>query len=213
MLRKLSALHRTVGRLSKGIIDGSPELPDSTTYRRRFGGLKATYELIGHPAPHHYGTLRDDASFRRACNFFQHDVIAEMEAEGVKVEKEAMCHPLYRINDQFNLRIAVVAATRSRNGSLRWRVGIKSPLRYDLTLAARMDPSNRNVLDYYFLPNLETTRVKVSLGDSRRSRYNHFRSGSLRPLLILCSQKHSDVKFPITVSKLAAILARLCQTA
>jgi hypothetical protein len=48
--------------------------------------------LIGHPPPHHYGDLREDTSFRRVCNFFQHDVIAEMEGAGATVEKEAICH-------------------------------------------------------------------------------------------------------------------------
>jgi DNA invertase Pin-like site-specific DNA recombinase len=212
MLTKLSALHKTVGRLSKGIIERSSELPDPTTYRRRFGSLRNAYALIGHPPPHHYGDLREDASFRRVSNFFQHDVIAEIEAVGAKVEKKAICHPLYRINDQFNLRLAVVAATRTRGGPLKWRIGVKSPLRYDLTLAARMDSSNSKVLDYYFLPNFGTARAKVSLGDSSRSRYNHLRSSSLRPLLMLCSLKQSGSKYPETIAELAALLTMLCQT-
>ena len=210
MLTKLSALRRKVGQLSKEIIERSPELPDPTTYRRRFGSLRNAYALIGHPPPHHYGDLREDASFRRVCNFFQHDVIAEMEAAGATVEKEAICHALYRINDQFNLRLAVVAATRVRNGSLRWRLGTKSPLPYDVTLAARMDPSNSKVWDYYFLPNLGSARVKVSLGDSRRSRYNHFRAASLKPLLMLCSLKKTNQKYPASVGEFTAFFAEAC---
>jgi hypothetical protein len=174
----------------------------------RFGSLRTAYALIGHPPPRHCGALREDANLRRICSHFQHDVVAAIEAADATVVQEGL--RLYRINDQFNLRLAVVAATRARNGSIRSRLRAKTPFNYDVTLAARMDPSNSKVLDYYFLPNLGYVKVKVSLGDSRRSRYNHFRAASLKPLLMLCSLKQTSSHYPKTSDEFTRFFSAAC---
>lgn len=207
LLASLSKLHRKAGRLTKEQLSRSRDVPDPTTYRRRFGSLRKAYALIGHPPPDNYGALRQDGGLRSASNFFHHDVLAVLEASGATVAPQALQHPLYRINDRFTLRLAVAAATRARNGSLRWRILVRTPYAYDLTLAARMDGSNSAVMGYYFLPNLGAARVKISLGDYRSSRFSRFRTPSLRPLRRLCELKGLGGKFPQGVEELAAFLA------
>jgi hypothetical protein len=51
LLAKLKRLASQKGTLSKIIIDSSPLMPTSVTFRQRFGSLQKAYELIGYKLP------------------------------------------------------------------------------------------------------------------------------------------------------------------
>lgn len=53
LLAKLRALLTARGRLSCMIIDGTPDMPNSGTYRKRFGSLGRAYALVGYDATAH----------------------------------------------------------------------------------------------------------------------------------------------------------------
>jgi hypothetical protein len=119
----LTAVWCKAGYLSCKNMQAVPNTPCVNTYRERFGSLENAYHLLGYIRTRSYGALREDANLRRIRSHFQHDAIAELESAGATVTQEAP--RLYRINNQFNLRLAVIAATRVRNGYIKVEIASK----------------------------------------------------------------------------------------
>ena len=61
-------------------------------------------------------------------------------------------------------------------GRLRWRIRF-DPMRYqsDVTLAVRLDPDNREELDYYLLPWLDLPRQEIRLCNHSSIAFEAFR--------------------------------------
>ncbi len=211
ILEKLSDLYRQRGKLSRPLIARSPGLPAPVTIQDRFGSLTRAYALIGHPPPRHYSSLREAEGLRTARRQFREVVLAVMKDVGAAVARDAVHHSLYRVNASFTVRLAVVAARGHGNGSFSWLLLTRIPPHHDVSLAMRLDQSNCEVLDYYFLPNLGASRVVVSLSGSKNNRYNQFRSNSLAPLRILCSPNFNSKPESGLVEEFARYLSAICR--
>ena len=87
---------------------------------------------------------------------------------------------LLTINDELVVSLVLARCQPQRNGSLRWRIRF-DPMRYqaDVTLAVRLDPENRDELDYYLLPWLDLPRQEIRLCNSTSIAFEAFRFDSL----------------------------------
>ena len=67
-------------------------------------------------------------------------------------------------------------AIAADDGRLRWRIRF-DPMRYqaDVTLAVRLDPDNREELDYYLLPWLDLPRQEIRLCNRTSIAFEAFR--------------------------------------
>jgi hypothetical protein len=65
---------------------------------------------------------------------------------------------------------------------MRWHVRFDTGLSPDITVAVRMDRSNRSVLDYYLLPRLDMNLPRLRLAEYNGVSLDSYRFDTLEPL-------------------------------
>jgi DNA invertase Pin-like site-specific DNA recombinase len=152
-LDRLSGLWKEKGHLSNEIILAAKNIPDTTTYIRRFGSLTAAYELIG---------FQPQPRYRRAANTAGICSIREVGAAEImsQIEKlggTAAFDPKTRLltwNNEITVSLRVAWSVADRGGFRQWRVGELRRAKPDLALLARMTRSNDRIMDYYLIPTV-----------------------------------------------------------
>jgi len=69
------------------------------------------------------------------------------------------------VNNEFTASIAIARCRQTASGSHRWLIRLDAGLMPDITVALRMDASNREPYDYYLLPALAMGFDKLMLAD------------------------------------------------
>jgi hypothetical protein len=83
---------------------------------------------------------------------------------------------LLTINGEIVVSLVLARCQPQGDGRLRWRIRF-DPMRYqaDVTLAVRLDPENRDELDYYLLPWLDLPRQEIRLCNRTSIAFEAFR--------------------------------------
>jgi hypothetical protein len=115
------------------------------------------------------------------------DTIAGIVNIGGQVSKDPSTDML-TINDEFSASITIVRCRETTAGSLRWHVRFDLGLRPDITIALRMDRSNKQPLDYYLLPRIDMTGKKLRLAEQNGISLDSYRFDSLEPLFELAAR-------------------------
>ena len=64
-------------------------------------------------------------------------------------------------------------------GRARWKVRLDAGLNPDVSVAVRLDSSNKDVLDYYLLPHLDFGGPRLSLADQNPVELESYRFETL----------------------------------
>lgn len=192
MLARLSNLLEEAGWLSGLVIDEQDDMPSSSAYRNRFGSLLRAYRLIGYTPDRDY----EHVEINRILRAMHPDVVAEtvsgIERIGGVVQKPPRAD-LLLINDEFTLSIVISRCFQIGSGALRWKIRIDAGLRPDITVAARMDPGNEKLLDYYLLPRIDVAVPELRIKEDNGVMLDTYRFDSLDPLFYLASRSRVGV--------------------
>jgi len=154
LLELLRELASRVQALSGIVIDEQEDMPSSTTYRQRFGGLIRAYELIGYDCGRDYRYLEVNRKLRS----WKPEVVASgMRAMGhtaQSVERNERTD-LILVNGEWTASVVLARSHRPAPGILRWNVRFDVSLDPDITVAVRLDSRNDTALDYYLIPRLD----------------------------------------------------------
>jgi DNA invertase Pin-like site-specific DNA recombinase len=150
MLEMLRKLLEKQGRLSRRCIDAN-DLPDSSTYTRKFGTLRKAYSLIGY-------TQDVDLTFLdwvKQMRLRSAQMLAEILERGKIVGADLTFDRdsgLLTVNGEISARLILSRCIEKSGGTRRWviRFPAASP---DLTIVARLEPDDYTVLDYFLLPS------------------------------------------------------------
>lgn len=154
MLELLRQTLQRHGLLSGILIDEDEEAPSSSAYRSRFGSLLRAYSLIGYTPRRDYAYLEINRALRRR----HPELIEEMAAGIVSAGGWASRHTatdLLTVNGEFTTSLVIARCKPTAAGSYRWRIRFDASLNPDITVVARMDPSNRTAHDYYVFPAID----------------------------------------------------------
>jgi DNA invertase Pin-like site-specific DNA recombinase len=187
MLSILRRLLEVNGYLSGLIIDEVDCGPSSSAYSNRFGSLSRAYELVGFTPGRNYQYIEINRTLRRMFPHVVADTIAGIVNIGGQVSKDPSTDML-TINDEFSASITIVRCRETTAGSLRWHVRFDLGLRPDITIALRMDRSNKQPLDYYLLPRIDMTGEKLRLAEQNGVSLDSYRFDSLEPLFELAAR-------------------------
>jgi hypothetical protein len=72
------------------------------------------------------------------------------------------------INDEFTAFLVLARCRVARAGSSRWFLRLDTSLEPDITIAARKEPGNQMILDYYLLPSIDALSQQVRLAPENR---------------------------------------------
>lgn len=154
MLDMLRHLHEREGVLSGFLIDEQDDMPSSSAYRARFGGLLRAYALIGFSPPRDFNYLQINKRLRERYPEFIDEVRAGFEGVGAEVVLSTDKN-LFIINDEFTVSVIISKCLQTSAGNYRWRLRFDTSLAPDVTVAIRMANNHQSVLDYYLFPCID----------------------------------------------------------
>jgi len=161
LLERLRSLLARIGEVSGVTIDEAEDMPSSAVYQRRFGGLARAYAMIG------YTPLRDlrYIEINRAMREYHKDQCSRIMEE-LKNQGAELCegkNGLVEVNQEFTASVVISRCRETLTGRHRWLIRLENTLDPDITIAARLTPTNENILDYYIFPKIETLTAQLRL--------------------------------------------------
>ena len=179
LLGRLSNLLRHKGMLSALIIDESEEMPPSSLYAHRFGGLLRAYKLIGYVPERDYGYVEINRELRLVYKDVVDEITATLERLGNRKIPVDPATGLLEINHNLHASLVISRCSALPSGGLRWKVRFDTALRPDLTIAVRMEPNNKEIYDYYLLPSIEFGQSSLKLSEDNIDLLDSFRFETL----------------------------------
>lgn len=184
MLAKLRSLHDKQGWLSGILIDEAEDMPSSSAYAHRFGGLVSAYKLIGYDPGIDYSYQEINKYLRTLYPEIVEDAIRRIQAMGGTVRRE-VTNDLLIVNDEMTVSVVISRCQRTEAGSLRWSIRLDTGLQPDFTIAIRMNGDNKSVLDYYLLPGLDVENPKIRLAENNGLALDAYCFDDLEPFFLL----------------------------
>jgi hypothetical protein len=178
LLERLSRLLGERGCLSGLTIDETDDMPSSSAYRSRFGSLIRAYNLIGYTPDRDYRYIQINRILRGLHPQVVADTIGGIERLGGAVRRDPITD-LLNVNDEILVSIVISRCLTTIAGALRWKIRFDAGLRPDITIAARMDPTNLRIHDYYLLPRVDVPATQLRLSEDNGVFLDAYRFDSL----------------------------------
>jgi hypothetical protein len=142
-------------------------MPSSSCYSSRFGSLVRAYELIGWTPERDYAYIEINRRLRQKHESMVNEIIDELRSLGATVEVNPD-NDLLTINSEYTASLVLARCREVSTRSRRWVIRLDTSLRPDVMIAARLQPRNEEILDYYLLPSMdivtETLRLRPENG-------------------------------------------------
>ena len=146
MLREIYATH---GKISASLISKRVPGPTPQTFKYHFGTLANAYKLAGLDIPQAFSYVESRRALReiRSALFVQANdlIVAAGGTTTVAIGKDMLM-----VNSAITLKITAVRCQKE-GASNRWRFRASLADGADFVIAAKLDSSNRTVLDYYLM--------------------------------------------------------------
>lgn len=181
MLRSLTDLYLEKGILSGIVIDECDGLPSSSAYSSRFGSLLRAYQLVGFTPNRDYSYVRINRDLRKLHPEILHHVRDGLQMNGSAAPQDPKTE-LVRVNGEFTLSVVIARCVETPTGLLRWQVRFDTTLLPDITVVVRMDSGNRNPLDYYLFPRIDSFSEKLRLAEDNPLALDTYRFDDLDTL-------------------------------
>lgn len=156
MLARLRKVLLKKGSLSGPIIDTTPGLPCSYTYRRRFGTFRNLYRLIGYNNTKYWE--KRQAYQRWADLNLRHAALLREAFE--KAGRRASFDPsiaCLRVNDAVSIGFGVATWRKHEGRPVRWTLRRRARSPAGWIVAIRLGSNNERILDYILLPSPSLT--------------------------------------------------------
>ena len=178
MLDKLKQLVERHGKASGLLIDDADGMPSSAVYRTRFGSLIDAYRRVGYVPEHDFEYLAINRRIRSLQPEFVSSLTDHLSAAGATVHlPDAPGHLL--INGEYSAGVVLTRCKSTPAGALRWLVRLDQHQPPDITVVARMNPSNESPWDFYLLPLIDIACPKLRLGEFNGAELDTYRFSSL----------------------------------
>jgi DNA invertase Pin-like site-specific DNA recombinase len=187
MLTLLADLARHHGSLSGLVIDEADGCPSSSAYQHRFGSLLRAYMLIGYTPARDYRYIETNRFLRSLYPNLISEIVSKIELTGGSVICDRVTD-LLTINSEFTASLVIARCSKTAGGAFRWKVRFDTSLHPDITIAIRMEPNNRQVLDYYLLPRLDFPVDRVRMAEENGLHLDAYRTSSLDQFLELTAR-------------------------
>jgi hypothetical protein len=162
LLERLRELLRVQGRLSGILIDETEDMPSSSCYSSRFGSLTRAYSLIGWNPDRDYAYIEINRRLRRKHADLIASIFDQLLGLGATVSVNQY-NDLLTINCEYTASLILARCRETHAGNHRWHLRFDESLSPDIMLAARLQPGNEEILDYYLLPRLDVLTERLSL--------------------------------------------------
>lgn len=179
MLDRLRALLSLHGSLSGLLIDQTDDMPSSSLYAARFGGLHRAYTLIGWNPNRDFSYIAINRRLRSIHTDLFRSMLLQLQTAGAHIEQNP-ASDLLKINNVFTTSLVLARCQTTPGGSHRWQIRFDTGLLPDITIAARLAPGNTAILDYYLFPSIDVLWERVRLAPDNGVILDLYRFDDLR---------------------------------
>lgn len=162
MLQRLRLLLASKGSLSGLLIDEAEDMPSSSVYARRFGGLHRAYQLIGWQPERDFGFVEINRALRSMHSSVVESILQQIRSLGTEIQLDPDSG-LLEINKTFTASLVLARCHEMSDTSSRWQIRFDTSLLPDITIAARLRPGNQDILDYFLFPKIDVLWEKLRL--------------------------------------------------
>jgi DNA invertase Pin-like site-specific DNA recombinase len=162
LLGRLKELLDKNGSLSAILINETEGMPSTFSYRKRFGSLTRAYTLIGYAPSRDLHFIEANRALRRYHSRQVAEIVSRLQQIGATVDVQPSTD-LLNINHEFSAAVVLARCRQTPAGDYRWLIRLENSLDPDVTIAARLQPGNQDILDYYLLPRLAELSEKLRL--------------------------------------------------
>jgi hypothetical protein len=124
---------------------------------------------------------------RRSHKSLIETILTDLRATGAEVEVDKQSD-LLTINREYTASLLLSRCQETRAGSQRWRLRFDTGLVPDITIAARLNPGNLSVKDYYLLPRIDLLWKRLSLAPENGVLLDLYRFDTLNMFLNLAKR-------------------------
>jgi DNA invertase Pin-like site-specific DNA recombinase len=188
MLEQLGNLFRQYGTLSGVLIDETEAMPSSSAYRSRFSSLVRAYTLVGFTPDRDFAFIELNRSLRRTHAEHCEALVTRLRQCGASVDQDPITD-LFIINKEFSISFVVARCQPTAGGTTRWNLRFDTSLRPDVTIAARLDPDNKTVRDYYLFPGIDLFASRLQLRRENGILIDLYRFDDLRFLVSMAGRR------------------------
>jgi DNA invertase Pin-like site-specific DNA recombinase len=184
LLDRLRLLLREKGSLSARVIKGDRLGPHLSIYRRRFGGLRKAFAMIGYVQTRDRHDVAMAKIVSALTSSLAHDIMRAVEQRGASTFRAPHHGGMITINGQFTL--AVGAARYLPTPALQlpcWQLNSKRKIMPQFFAVARMDPRNQAAMDYLLVPQSSIRSPKTYFGDSNIEALAEWRYATMDKLI------------------------------
>lgn len=178
LLAMLRTLLERAGTLSGLLIDEQEDMPSSTTYIGRFGGLVRAYALIGYTPDRDYRYLEINRSLRQLHPQVLSSVMERFKRVGAELARNDQ-NDLLIINGEWTASVVIARCQATPAGTLRWKLRFDNSLAPDITIAVRMDSANLRPHDYYLIPRIDMGTWPYRLTEENNPLIDSYRFATL----------------------------------
>jgi DNA invertase Pin-like site-specific DNA recombinase len=178
MLDSLKTLWSRNGRVSGLLIDEQENMASSAAYRDRFGSLLRAYELIGYTPRTDYSFLEINRYLRDRHPEVIQEVITRLASLKVQVARDPKTD-LLTLDQELTVSLVLARCLRSDAGTSRWMLRFEEGHAPDLTIAVRMDETNKGIKDYYLFPAIDLSVSQLRLGVDNPAHLDAYRFDDL----------------------------------
>ncbi|WP_297836305.1 recombinase family protein [Pseudomonas sp.] len=178
LIRRLRNLYQHRGFLSGLVINETEGMPSTAVYSHRFGSLLQAYQTVGFSPDRDYRYLEAN----RFLRLYHPEIVVQVERSiaelgGVVVRDPAT--DMLRLNDEFSVSLVLARCQEHGAGRYSWKIRFDTSLAPDITVAVRLDRTNRAPLDYYLLPRLDFDYGRIRLKESNPIEFEAYHFDSL----------------------------------
>lgn len=150
------------GRLSGLLIDETETMPSSSCYSTRFGSLVRAYTMIGWEPDRDFSYVEINRTIRRRHADLISEILDELLSLGATVSLDPQTD-LLKINSEYTASLILARCRETLAGNQRWHLRFDESLNPDIIIAARLQPGNEDILDYYLMPRTDVLRERLNL--------------------------------------------------
>ena len=145
-----------------------PGTPSPSTYRRRFGGLRQTYSLVGYGHPDQFKSM----DLRHKTLALRDEVLTQIVRLFPNtisiVRRSGRWRSRLRMPGGRIVSVIMARAIRPWKDSVRWQVDPHFSERKFVTLLVRLNQDNSGVQDYHVFASINArNRFRLTLRDAR----------------------------------------------
>jgi len=162
LLERLKKLLLRHGRLSGLLIDEAEDMPSSSIYASRFGGLHRTYHLVGWNPTRDYSYVEINRALRLMHKKHIDSILEKIRSVSAEIELDERSG-LFTINNSFTASLVLARCKETQSHSFQWKIRFDRSLSPDITIAARLNPGNTDILDYYLFQKIDVLWEKLQI--------------------------------------------------